>query len=205
MNLATAISDGVLAICAAAGTVALFRARASSRDAGQQQALVSAAVGLALIGLAAAVGSVRYGLAPGLGDVHALLSRLAGHFGMPLIGAGYVAVAWSLRASRGAWLALYVALGVLPFVCDALGLGGVYILVIGSLGVLAILAAAARQRAAQPVAAMTAAGGAVLVLIAGLVIGTKGHIGPIARVDAFHYTLAIAALLKARGLQQLSR
>ena len=45
----------------------------------------------------------------------------------------------------------------------------------------------------------------MLVLIAGLVIGTKGHIGPIARVDAFHYTLAVAALLKARGLQQLAR
>ncbi len=203
MNLATAISDGALAACAFAGAITLERTRRSAR-AGQHQALMSATVGLGLIGLAAAIGCLRYGVAPGLIELHILFSGLAGHFAMPLIGAAYVAIAWSLGPSRNAWLALFIALGLLPTISVIVGLYDIYTLLVGSVGVAGILAAAAQRRRAQPSAAVVAAAGALLVLIAGLVIGTEGDIGPIARIDAFHYTLAVAALLKASGLRSFA-
>jgi hypothetical protein len=193
-SVSTAISDGALAIAALGGAVWITRRRHGPAI----HASSSVALGLALIAAAALIGSLRFAGVDQLTELHALLTAIAKFAARPLIGLGHLALAWRLRPSARAVTLVLLALTTAPLLAYRLDLADIYGLAIGTAGVLGVFAAAGRQRSRHPRAATSAAAGGALVLIAGLVIGTRGMIGPVLRVDAFHYAMALAAILLAR-------
>lgn len=191
MNLATAISDGVLATVTLACVSPLLARR---------RALGPAALGFALIGAAALCGTARFLGLEALEGLHRGLSEAAAAIAMPTIGAAALALAWARPASRRVWGQRVLVLAALHVAASLAGVTAGYGLASGALGTAAVLVAGVRARSWCPRGGALVIVGAVLVLIAGLVIGTKGELGPFARVDVFHYVLAVADAALAVGL-----
>jgi hypothetical protein len=183
-----AISDAVLAAAALTGVGMLTRRGRPALDAG--------AGALALIGVAAAAGAAHHGLSDALADAHATATSLAGFVGIPLIGAAYAGAV--LRLSRGGLAGIGAGL-----VAGWLVSGDVELVAtgVGAAGMISVFTASAHAARRKPVA-LVGAVGAVGVAVAGLVIGTEGpDLFGLLRVDAYHYLLAVCALLLAAGLR----
>ena len=191
MQISTAISDGVLA------AIALWCARltwlAGSR---------AGTGGLALVGLAALAGVLRFSVAPGILPVHSFLSGLAGQVGIPLLAFGFVAVAFPTGGLSTHDLPFAAAILVL-FLAFRFAIGlSLYGTAVGGLAALAIVAAGVRL---LPSTSGTAAiVGAIVLVVAGLYIGTKGQLYGVPRVDVFHYLTALSMALLAAGLVRAS-
>lgn len=202
MNLATTISDGALALTSFALVRSLVRAGASTSG---RRALRGAAVGLALIGAAALVGALRFAGLQDLAPLHRGLTDAATAIAMPMIGAAALALAWPFAWSARAWLrwlALLVALFAAARLAGAFAIHG---LVIGAVGTIGVLAAGVRGLGGARRAGVLLLVGGALVLIAGLAVGSEGELGPFARIDVFHYLLALANLALGGGLIGLAR
>ena len=195
MILSTAISDAVLAVAAFAFVVPLA---AAGRE------LRAAALGFALMGAAALCGSLKFAGVVQLEWLHRALSDLATAVSMPTIGAGALALVLSLAITPRGWRRW---IGGLVALCVAARYAGVmasYGLVIGALGTFAVVAAGMIARGRAPIGSKLLLVGAALVLVAGLAVGTVGEIGPFARIDVFHYLLAVADRALAGGLLRVA-
>lgn len=156
-----------------------------------------AALGMALMAVAAGFGALRYAGFEQLAGLHRGASRLAGGVTPP-------SVALVAAALCFGWQRLSLALGVLIAAALAIGVGldvGLYATALGSVAVLVMLGLALRERTR---AALTLACGGLILALAGLAIGSQGTLGPFARIDLFHLTLALAHLLMAGGLVGLT-
>lgn len=208
MNLATTISDGALALTSFALVRSLVRAGASTSG---RRALRGAAVGLALIGAAALIGALRFAGLEDLASLHRGLTDAATAIAMPMIGAAALALAWPFAWSARAWLrglALLIALFAAARLAGAFAIHGLVIGAVGTIGVLAagvrgVLGAGGLGRTRE--AGVLLLVGGALVLIAGLAVGSEGELGPFARIDVFHYLLALANLALGGGLIGLAR
>ena len=192
MILSTCISDLIMALaCGSAGAWLWCQAETTRRYA---------AIGMALMALAAGLGAARYGGVGGLERVHVGASHLAGAVAPGCFALVAAAVAWAKpRRFVEAGLA---ALTVLWLVFEYAAPWGAYRTAIGSFAVALMLVVAARARSR---AGGALAIGALALALAGLVIGTKGQLGPFAAIDVFHGVLALAHLLVAYGLVYLVR
>lgn len=200
MQLAHAVSDSVLVL----STLTAIRSLITGAPLGaQRHHLHAAAIGLSLMGLAAFVGVLRFAGADALLPLHSTLSAFATSMTMPLLGLAAVAIAWPLALTRRRWLritGLLAGLFALAMLLDVLPLYGIGI---GALGTLSALFVGLRSLAARGGLLLTS--GAILVLIAGLGVGTDGELGPVDRIDVFHYLLALANLAFGPALVQLAR
>lgn len=202
MNLATTISDGALALT----SFALARSLVVAAGApAARRALRGAALGLGLMGAAALVGALRFAGLEELAPIHRGLTDAATAITMPMMGAAALTLAWPLQWSARAWsrwLGLLVVLFVAARLAGAFAIHG---LVIGAVGTGGVLVAGLRVVARLRAAGVRLLVGAVLVLIAGLAVGSEGELGPFARIDVFHYLLALADLALVAGLLGLAR
>jgi len=199
MNVMSALCDGIL------GAVCLFAAYTFVR----RKALVGWYSGLAFggIGFAAVLGSIKYsGLERGalyslVESLHYVASGLGGYLWVPMIGACWVYAAWKKDARFLHNIMYFLAIASVMFA----GLGLVlWRLVISGAGMLAVIVAA-NKSATRGISGAGLMGflGAALTLAAGLVIGTKGSVMGILRLDIFHLVLAIANALLALGLLRI--
>ncbi|WP_269532740.1 hypothetical protein [Chitinimonas sp. BJYL2] len=170
----SAVSDGVLAL------VALLVAYRCLRNA-----LQAPAAGFALIGTAALVGSMRYGGFTAVLPLHQLLSSWAGWSGLLL-----VALYGAHRRAVGILLVVGLGLAVL-------GLGGQIQLATNVLALAILIARAYRLRAQQFSSALAGSFG---FTVAGLVVGTQGSWGGMARLDLYHLMIALAVISLYRSL-----
>lgn len=203
MTISTAISDALLAAAALGGAGVLqVAALKRSSTAGTERLTPKAlgyylsvgSLGVGLVGLAALTGTVRFAGVEEVVPAHEFLSRLAGMTGVPMVGLAYVGFSarlptvWVTGVAAGLTL-----LGVLVDVrLVRTGLGAV--------AMLAVLGACLPTLARRPGARLAGMMGAVLTLVTGLAIGTKGELFGFPRLDWFHVGLAIADALLVAGL-----
>jgi hypothetical protein len=192
MQLSTAISDGVLAAATILAAVLLARA-----------GLRWCAAWMTAIALAAIVGALRFSGAADVTPLHAALSSFAAVVAFPSF---CWAMMRSLQLGRdlGAGESLLIAavLNLLLLVAAPAEVATA----VGALALAVALVGARRLYVQQRRGAALTVGWAVaLYAIAGLWVGTFGTIGPLLRVDAYHYLLAVANLLFAFALAPLRR
>ncbi|MEZ4452955.1 MAG: hypothetical protein R3B09_26080 [Nannocystaceae bacterium] len=201
MNLATTISDGVLAVTALSLARALLgRTTAPSR----RLALQAAAAGFGLIGAAAVCGALRFAGVDRLVDLHKALTDAATAMSMPMIGAAALALTWPLEWRARGWLRWTVALAALHVGAVLAGATALAGLMVGAIGTIGVVIAGLRVFGGDRRAGALLLAGAVVTLIAGLAVGSEGELGPFARIDVFHYLLAVADVCLAGGLLRVS-
>lgn len=188
IQLSTAISDGLLMLVAFAATRWL-RARG--------ERYVS--TGALLIGIAAFIGSVRFSINPGLAELHRFVSALASCAGLPLIAVQYASTNLGWPGSEGRLNTMGVS--VVGFAAFGLAFPiGIYPTLVGALSMVVVAGAAIEGLSTDARRGAAALTGAVAFALAGLVVGTKGSLGPVLRVDVFHAVLSVAVVLLAWGL-----
>ncbi len=191
MQISTALSDGVLASASIAAAVLLIRA--GRRWCG---------IWMLAIAAAALVGTIRYAGVEKLETLHGALSLWAALVAFPsfcwallrrLRGRHDVRAGESLAIAAGLNLFLLVATRPdVPTAVGAVALG------IAALGATALFK---HRRSLFLMLAWAIAGYAA----AGLWVGTTGMLGPMLRIDLYHYLLAAANLLFGYALWRESR
>lgn len=198
MQYSTALSDGLLALACLASLLWL-----RPHFAGQPL-LRALLLGFGLTTTAAACGVVRYGLEPGWMEIHRSFSQLSGALGLPLLGLAALCLSRGNGWGRPTWTGLVIGLVALLIGARWLGVDAGYRLGLNLVSLLLIVyAGLARWPARQP--GLLSLGVVALFLIAGLVVGTEGFIGPLRRVDLFHALLTLAYPLLAWLLLSLAR
>jgi len=191
MILSTALSDGALAVATFFCAFLLLRAR-----------YAWCAIWMCAIALAALCGTLRFAGVDGLESLHLALSRWAAMVALP----GFCwAMARQLRTRRpvraGEALAIAAGLNLLLLVAPRADV----VTAVGACALLvAMVGAAALYRSRRDVFLMIA-WAIALYAIAGLWVGTEGQLGPMPRVDVYHYVLAAANLLFAFALRREAR
>ncbi|MFP6850667.1 MAG: hypothetical protein VCA57_18415 [Pseudomonas sp.] len=195
MQYSTALSDALLAIACLAGAIAISKARKRYGEA-DQPALFCALLGFLLPAAAAAAGVVRFGIDPSAQPAHLWLSQASSFLGLPLLGAAALALGRGWQWSRANWGRILLGLCAFFELFRQMNQLEHYRLLLNLATLLLIAYAGAVQwpRRAPAATAFVVVG---LFLLAGLVIGSQGFIGPLRRVDLFHVLLSPAYLLLA--------
>ncbi|TGL76488.1 DUF6962 family protein [Leptospira yasudae] len=196
MQLSTVFSDLILSLVGIFAALQIRNSASYSRTAGF--------LGFLTIGVSAGLGTIHF-LGIGLLDpVYRFSVGLASFVGVPLIGVGFFHLGIkkleknSLYPIAGVLLLIYVVFGyVLPFPLLSTVLGGLAM-------VTAILVCIRKNSGGTKVAALYGILGAILFILAGLVIGTTGSRGPILNVDIFHIVLAVAVYSLSVSIKRLS-
>ena len=202
MQPSTVISDGLLALACLAGAGWLLRNQQFT--AAQQATRLAAVCGLLLTALAAAVGSLRFAGMDELIELHRSLSNASGAIGLPLLVFAALALSRRWQWNTKLWLALAAVLGAGMFLADWSEQRATYGLLITLLSLcLLLLAGLAQWPRKAPINLSVGVTG--LFLLAGIVVGSQGSIGPLLRVDLFHALLMPAYLLLARLMIVLAK
>jgi hypothetical protein len=161
------IACEIILLCAC-----LWAAMLSARRGG-----VLAALGFTLIGVASALGVLEYAGMESVADIHRTASRISGRLSLACI-------ALDALRLRGIWLAFAAAaaLILLPWLPAPAALAV-------NVGALCGIVYGHRQRGLK-----AAIAGALLFMLAGIAIGTKGQWQGVARVDLYHLALALAVV-----------
>lgn len=181
MPHSSALSAGLLALVCLACTLAIGRARRHYGEA-DQPALFCALLGFLLPAAAASVGALRFALDPGWQAAHLWLNQASSYLALPLLGAAALALGRGWAWSRPNWGRIVLGLCAFFELFRQLNQLEHYRLGLGLATLLLVVYAGAVQwpRRAPLLAASGAAG---LLLLAGLVAGTQGTIGPLRRAD----------------------
>ncbi|CAH1780569.1 unnamed protein product [Owenia fusiformis] len=184
-QLSTSLSDGILALSAFHATYTIGRGN------------LAASFGFALIGSAATAGVLKFSQespTDNLIYIHTTLAWLSSLIGVPALGAAYcqhVELNSLANVHYALGIAAIISWNVLNYKLQNLAstaVGGVALL---SIAVICCLKF-------NPTGII----GAVLYVVAGLVIGIEGTLFGVLRVDWFHYALAVANIALMLGLSQ---
>ncbi|MCW7474880.1 DUF6962 family protein [Leptospira levettii] len=163
----------------------------------------SALYGFAIIGISAGLGSIHFLGINTLDPIYRFFVGLSGCLGVPLLGLAFFH--FSFRSiSEKTFFLLITILFVLYLVFAYLVPLPIYSTVVGGIEMLIVLLSSIIRFPKHNQAAMMGIVGAVLFILAGLVIGTKGSSGPFLNVDIFHVLLAIANYCLGEGIRKLS-
>lgn len=183
MDVSIIISDGVLSFTAFYVTYMLCR----------YENIFSkiAAIGIFIIGLTSFTGFINHFGIKETAPFGIFFGNLSNFMGVPFIGLAFLLLIFNHKNLSFFLISLVILLYIvftyfyinplLPTI-----LGGISMLIIISISLAKI-----KQNTAFSILGIT---GALLILTAGLVIGTEGKIGSILRLDLFHYTIAGAIL-----------
>ncbi len=202
MELAHAVSDSALVLC----TLTTIRTLVRGAPRGAQRPhLYGAAFGLGTMALAAFVGVLRFSGLEAMAPLHGPLSAFATAMAMPLVGLAAIAIVRPLPLTRRGWIRGSALLAALFLLSNVVGVQALYGLAIGALGTASALIVGLRSAGQGERGGLLLAVGAVLVLVAGLGVGSTGELGPFDRLDIFHYMLASANLAFGPALVHLAR
>ncbi|MGH8435299.1 MAG: DUF6962 family protein [Pseudomonas sp.] len=196
MQYSTALSDGILALACLAGALWIYHVRAPFRET-ERATWFCALAGLALPAAAALCGVLHYGLDASWQGLHAKLSQASSLLGLPLLGITALVLARGWAWPRIIWCWVVIGLSLLFEAAQRLGLLDDYRLLLNLATLLLILCAGGLQLPQRPTPLLAAMAAVGLLLLAGLVVGTEGFIGPLRRVDLFHALLSLAYPLLA--------
>ncbi|XDD51020.1 hypothetical protein AB3N59_04360 [Leptospira sp. WS92.C1] len=196
MQLSTVFSDLILSVVSIFVALQIRNSSSYPRSAGF--------LGFFVIGISAGLGTIHF-LGIGILDpVYRFAVGLSGFVGVPLIGTAFYHLGIkklekkSLYPIAGILFLIYIAFAyVIPFPLLSTILGGLAMAT-------AIFACIRKNSGGNKVAALYGILGAILFILAGLVIGTTGSRGPILNVDLFHIVLAVAVYSLSVSLKRLS-
>ncbi|HHO51622.1 MAG TPA: hypothetical protein ENK18_12290 [Deltaproteobacteria bacterium] len=183
-----AASDAILALVALVAGLRLLQRGGGAGTAG---------VGLILVGIAATFGTIRFGGVQSLAQAHDGVSRLASLVGIPLVGSGYLSVAFFPQHAVAVRPYVFVSLLVAAVALIGVPLYGT---VIGGAAMIGAAVAAIVGLRRPPSAAAEGLAGAVGVLLCGLVVSGEGSWGPLSRTAWLHLGLSASCALLATGL-----
>ncbi len=146
------------------------------------------AVWTIFVAAAATLGTIRFLALADIVALHRYVSAWAATVGLPCMAVAYVCLKNQGRGGKylGFWVIFFGVLTQLdwefelPFVNEIVGVLSLGLIIYRSL----------KHKGSLPAA--VAIVGCVLIIFAGLGIGTQGYCGPLPCVDIFHYTLALA-------------
>ncbi|MDH4583480.1 hypothetical protein E8F20_16615 [Pseudomonas sp. BN415] len=196
MQYSTALSDGILALACLVSAFALARAGKTLADA-ERPAWFCALLGLLIPAAAALCGVVRFSLDPSWHEIHSLFSQAGTFLALPLVALAIFAFARGAIWSRAGWGRLVIGLCVFFELARRFELLSEYRLLLSLAAFALILLAGLGRLPEQPLPLLAALATIGLFLLAGLVVGTDGFIGPLHRVDLFHALLTPAYPLLA--------
>ncbi|EOQ90271.1 putative membrane protein [Leptospira yanagawae serovar Saopaulo str. Sao Paulo = ATCC 700523] len=163
----------------------------------------SAFYGFSIIGISAALGAIHFLGINTLDSIYRFFVGLSGCLGVPLLGVSFFHFTFRSVSTKTFYLliallfALYLVFGYLyPL--------PIYSTVVGGIAMAIVLVSSIIRFPKHANAAIMGIVGAVLFILAGLVIGTKGSRGPLLNVDIFHVLLAIANYCLGQGIRKLS-
>ncbi|ABZ95256.1 Hypothetical protein LBF_2776 [Leptospira biflexa serovar Patoc strain 'Patoc 1 (Ames)'] len=163
----------------------------------------SALYGFAIIGISAGLGAVHFLGFHALDDIYRFFVGLAGCLGVPLLGLAFFHFSFRSISEKTFFLFIGVLFG-LYLVFSYVAPLPIYSTVVGGIAMAIVLLSSIIRFPKHANAAILGIVGAVLFILAGLVIGTKGSTGPILNVDIFHVLLAIANYCIGQGISKLS-
>jgi hypothetical protein len=191
MQYSTVLTGGMLALACLACAIAIGKARQRYAEA-DQPALFCALLGF-LLAAAAAVASVGD---PSWQAAHLWLSQASSFLGLPLLGVAALTLGRGWAWSRPNWGRVVLGLCAFFELFRQMNLLEDYRLLLNLATLLLIVYAGAIQWPRRtPAYAATAAVG--LFLLATLVVGSDGFIGPLRRIDLLHALLTPAYPLLA--------
>ncbi|EMJ48874.1 DUF6962 family protein [Leptospira santarosai] len=195
MQLSTAFSDFILSSVSIFVAIQTRNITSYSRTAGF--------FGFLTIGISAGLGTIHFLGIEVLDPIYRFLVGLASFVGVPLIGTGFLQIKKMeknfIYPIAGILIFLYVIFGyVFPFPFLSTVLGGIAMITV-------ILVCIRKNSGETKIAALYGILGAILFILAGLVIGTTGSRGPILNVDIFHIVLAVAVYSLSASLKRLNR
>ena len=196
MQYSTALSDGILALACLTSAFVLVRAGRELAD-GERPAWFCALLGLLIPAAAALCGVVRFAIDPSWRDIHSLVSQAGTYLALPLIAVSIFVFARHLLWTGARWGGLVFGLCVLFELTRRFELLAEYRLLLSFASFMLILLAGIGRLPESPLPPMAALAVIALFLVAGLVVGTDGFMGPLRRVDLFHALLTPAYPLLA--------
>lgn len=188
MQYSTAVSDGLLALACLACVFGIVRSpRFAEKPLRATWLTVCAALLLTLA--TAAVGVLHFGWDDSWQPLHAKLSQASSLLALPALGMAALSLVRGWQWQRLGWCWVIISLSLLFEGAKRLGVLDSYTLALNLVTLLLFLYAGFIQgRNALSVAV----GGVALFIVAGLVVGTQGNLGPLLRVDVFHALLSLA-------------
>jgi hypothetical protein len=195
MQYSSVLSVGILALACLACVIAIGKARKGYGEA-DQPALFCALLGFLLAAAAASVGVMHYAADPSWQAAHLWLSQASSFLGLPLLGVAALTLGRGWAWSRPNWGRVVLGLCAFFELFRQMNLLEDYRLLLNLATLLLIVYAGAIQWPRRtPAYAATAAVG--LFLLATLVVGSDGFIGPLRRIDLLHALLTPAYPLLA--------
>lgn len=156
----------------------------------------------AIIGISAGLGSLHFLGILTLDPIYRFFVGLAGCVAVPLIGVSFFHFGIKPFTEKLFFLkilGLFVAYLVFVYFFPI----PLYGTVVGGIAMLIVIIVSAKKLPSERSGAIYGLIGAVLFILAGLVIGTKGSRGPVLNVDIFHIGLAIANYCLALSILRL--
>ncbi|MEK1940912.1 MAG: hypothetical protein AAAB16_11130 [Pseudomonas sp.] len=188
MHSSTAASDALLALACLASVIGILRSPQWAEKPLRATWLMAIAA-LLLTGAAAVVGVLHFGVDLSWQVLHAKLSQASSLLALPILGVVALTLTRGWHWQRLGWCWVIISLSVLFEGAQRLGMLDTYklLLNLATLGlVLYAGIGSGRNRL------LAAVGVVALFIVAGLVIGTQGVIGPLQRADVFHALLSLA-------------
>lgn len=194
--VSTVISEIVLAAVCAYCALMLWRfSPLQDRSWGAFAALITA--------ITAVLGALKFGTDMPVAEWHRLAVQLSKYIALPFMALAWLFAAWNWpRLSGGRLLMVIVVIGL--FVCHQwLQALPYYAQWLGPLSIAVVAITALSVVLRHREYALLGLAGAAQIALAGMVIGSKGHINGVPAVDVFHYVLASAWLSMSVGLRHV--
>ncbi|AAS71580.1 hypothetical protein RBB68_15235 [Leptospira interrogans] len=196
MQLTTVFSDFILSLVSIFVAIQIKNETSYSKSAGF--------IGFLAIGISAGLGTIHFLGIEVLDPIYRFAVGFASFVGVPLIGTGFFHIGIkklkknNLYPVGGVLLSFYLIFGyIFPLPIVSTVLGGISMIT-------AILVCIRKNSGENKVPALYGILGAILFILAGLVIGTSGSRGPVLNVDIFHVVLAVAVYSLGASLKRLN-
>ncbi|EMF81714.1 putative membrane protein [Leptospira weilii serovar Topaz str. LT2116] len=196
MQLSTVFSDFILSFVSIFVAIQIKNITSYSKAVGF--------LGFIAIGISAGLGAIHFLGIEILDPIYRFSVGFASFVGVPLIGTGFFHIGIKkleknfIYPIAGVFIFLYIIFGyIFLFPLLSTALGGVAMITV-------ILVCIRKNSGETKIPALYGILGAILFILAGLVIGTTGSRGPILNVDIFHIVLAVAVYSLSVSLKRLS-
>lgn len=189
MDTSIIISDGVLSSVAFYTAFQLFRSGPSFAKV--------AATGILIIGLASFIGFINHFGIPQTAPFGSFFGGLSNFLGVPFIGLSFAMLSIKNKKLPTLLIALFIVIYVIFTYFYSLP---ILPTVLGSISMLTIITVSISKARENSTFSILGILGAILIIMAGLFIGTEGKIGSFLRLDLYHYAITGALICFGKAL-----